>query len=46
MAAGFEVFRERHGLEIYPSSFAGMLDDPNLAHVRESGGEAGQKTRP
>lgn len=41
MAAGFEAFRQRHGLDIQPGSFAGMLDDPDLAHVRESDERAG-----
>ena len=39
MSAGFQAFCLRHGLEIGRSSFAGMLDDPDLAHVREDGEE-------
>jgi len=34
MADAFRVFCDRHGLRLDRKSFASMLDDPELAHVR------------
>ncbi len=44
MAEAFSVFRARHHLDIERKSFASMLDDPDLAEIREAGEGAGDRS--